>query len=177
MRSAARELDFERAAALRDEIQAIRLRVLEQDESLVVGRAAERAASSRGTGLTGAADRKRAARAGEALSELPIFEVTSVTVLPAEEEPRSDARRGSARRRRRRGRRRPEHGQRLAARHPRRARGLRARRGVARPADLGPVRDAERPPPPGEPARPSPLTRGPPRNDFRLDDLDETRAV
>jgi hypothetical protein len=87
MRAAARELDFERAAALRDEIQAIRLRVLEQDESLVVGRAAERAASSRGTGLTGAADRKRAARAGEALSELPIFEVTSVTVLPAEEEP------------------------------------------------------------------------------------------
>src|SRR6185503_4639938 len=43
MRSAARELDFERAAALRDEVQAIRLRVLEQDESLVVGRAAERA--------------------------------------------------------------------------------------------------------------------------------------
>ncbi|HEY7969351.1 MAG TPA: helicase-related protein, partial [Candidatus Limnocylindrales bacterium] len=87
MRAAARELDFERAAALRDEIQAIRLRVLEQDESLVVGRAAERAAASRGAGLTAAADRKRAARAGEALSELPIFEVTSVTVLPAEEEP------------------------------------------------------------------------------------------
>src|SRR5690349_14828012 len=43
MRNAAKQLDFERAAALRDEIQAIRLRVLEQDESLIVGRAAERA--------------------------------------------------------------------------------------------------------------------------------------
>ncbi|HEV7810495.1 MAG TPA: helicase-related protein, partial [Candidatus Limnocylindrales bacterium] len=87
MRAAARELDFERAAALRDEIQAIRLRVLEQDASIIVGRAAERAASSRGTGLIGAADRKRTARAGEKLAEAPAFEVTSVTVLPAEDEP------------------------------------------------------------------------------------------
>src|SRR5207237_914267 len=39
MRAAAKELDFERAAALRDEIQNIRLRVLEQDASLIVGRA------------------------------------------------------------------------------------------------------------------------------------------
>ena len=44
MRAAAKELEFERAAALRDEIQQIRLRVLEQDQSLIVGRAAERAA-------------------------------------------------------------------------------------------------------------------------------------
>ncbi|MBA2702100.1 MAG: excinuclease ABC subunit UvrB, partial [Chloroflexi bacterium] len=70
MRAAARELEFERAAALRDEIQQIRLRVLEQDASVTVARAAERAASqaagmSRG-GLTGAADRNRGRRAAEA---------------------------------------------------------------------------------------------------------------
>ncbi len=46
MRAAARELEFERAAALRDEIQQIRLRVLEQDASVTVGRAAENAAVS-----------------------------------------------------------------------------------------------------------------------------------
>src|SRR3990170_500564 len=46
MRQAAKELEFERAAALRDEIQNIRLRVLEQDASLTVGRAAERAAAT-----------------------------------------------------------------------------------------------------------------------------------
>jgi hypothetical protein len=87
MRAAAKELDFERAAALRDEIQNIRLRVLEQDASLIVGRAAERAASARGTGLVGAADRKRGARRDEAAAEHQAFEVMSVTVLPAEEEP------------------------------------------------------------------------------------------
>ena len=37
MRQAAKELEFERAAALRDEIQQIRLRVLEQDASVTVG--------------------------------------------------------------------------------------------------------------------------------------------
>ena len=37
MKAAARELDFERAAALRDEIRDIRLRVLEEDASVVVG--------------------------------------------------------------------------------------------------------------------------------------------
>jgi hypothetical protein len=87
MRAAAKELDFERAAALRDEIQNIRLRVLEQDASLIVGRAAERAASTRGTGLVGAADRKRGARRDEAAAEHQAFEVMSVTVLPAGEEP------------------------------------------------------------------------------------------
>jgi hypothetical protein len=87
MRAAAKELDFERAAALRDEIQNIRLRVLEQDASLIVGRAAERAASGRSSGLVGAADRKRGARRDEAAAEHQAFEVTSVTVLPAEDEP------------------------------------------------------------------------------------------
>ena len=80
MKAAAKELEFERAAALRDEIQQIRLRVLEQDQSLIVGRAAERAG-----GLVGAADRKRTAAAAERAG--PSFEVTSVTVLPAEDEP------------------------------------------------------------------------------------------
>jgi excinuclease ABC subunit B len=87
MRAAAKELDFERAAALRDEIQNIRLRVLEQDQSVIVGRAAERAAAGRGAGLVGAADRKRTARADEAAAARHAFEVTSVTVLPAEDEP------------------------------------------------------------------------------------------
>ncbi len=65
MRAAAKQLEFERAAALRDEIQQVRLRVLEQDQSVIVGRAAERAAGrggSRGdTERTGrdAADRPR----------------------------------------------------------------------------------------------------------------------
>ena len=48
MRSAAKELEFERAAALRDEIQQVRLRVLEQDASVTVARAAERAAAGEG---------------------------------------------------------------------------------------------------------------------------------
>jgi hypothetical protein len=87
MKAAATQLEFERAAALRDEIQQIRLRVLEQDQSLIVGRAAERAATSRGTGLVGAADRKRGARRDEAAAEHQAFEVMSVTVLPAGEEP------------------------------------------------------------------------------------------
>ena len=46
MRAAARELEFERAAALRDEIQQVRLRVLEEDASVVVARAAEKAAAA-----------------------------------------------------------------------------------------------------------------------------------
>ncbi len=91
MRAAAKELEFERAAALRDEIQQVRLRVLEQDASITVARAAERAAASAGGGrggLTGAADRARDRRAEEAaIAAGPVMQVTSVTVLPAEEEP------------------------------------------------------------------------------------------
>ncbi len=58
MKAAAKQLEFERAAALRDEIQGIRLRVLEQDASVTVGRAAERAAREDHS-LSGAADRAR----------------------------------------------------------------------------------------------------------------------
>jgi len=91
MRSAAKELEFERATALRDEIQQIRLRVLEQDASVTVARAAERAAAGEGrsaTGLTGAADRARGRRAAEeAAAAGTLLEVTSVTVMSASEEP------------------------------------------------------------------------------------------
>src|SRR6187455_669649 len=91
MRGAAKELEFERAAALRDEIQQIRLRVLEQDASVTVARAAERAARGEGaaaTGLTGAADRARGRRAAEEVAAAgTLLEVTSVTVMSADEEP------------------------------------------------------------------------------------------
>src|SRR4029079_10348272 len=91
MRSAAKELEFERAAALRDEIQQVRLRVLEQDASVTVARAAERAAVGEGrsaTGPTGAAARARGRRpAEEAAAAGTLLEVTSVTVMSASEEP------------------------------------------------------------------------------------------
>ncbi len=70
MRAAAKQLEFERAAALRDEIQQIRLRVLAGGRVDHVGRAAERAARgpSTGGGLTGRrgsrARRRGAARRG-----------------------------------------------------------------------------------------------------------------
>ena len=92
MKAAAKQLEFERAAALRDEIQQIRLRVLEQDASVVVARAAERAAKN---AAMGAKERSAAHRPGgkgghgHGAGGHPedAFEVTSVTVLPAGEEP------------------------------------------------------------------------------------------
>ncbi len=90
MRAAARELEFERAAALRDEIQQVRLRVLEQDASVVMARAAERAAREatsppRAPGRPGRAGRGRSDRGERA--KAPGFEVTTVTVLATVEEP------------------------------------------------------------------------------------------
>jgi hypothetical protein len=108
MRQAARDLEFERAAALRDEIQEIRLRVLEEDESAAVGRAAERAAKNRPAGEVG--PRPAPARSGRTIKpvrqaqqrsgrsgrgavrdgdgpEGPDLEVTEVRVLPAGENP------------------------------------------------------------------------------------------
>ena len=90
MKSAAKQLEFERAAALRDEIQQIRLRVLQEDASITVGRAAERAAreGSAGRGLTGAADRARGRRGvAAAVAAGSTMEVTSIEVLPADEQP------------------------------------------------------------------------------------------
>jgi excinuclease ABC subunit B len=96
MRAAARELEFERAAALRDEIQQIRLRVLAEDASVIVGRAAE--AAGRGGGAAGQrattapAPRGRPGRGGrpgvrDETAPSSALEVTSVTVMPAGEEP------------------------------------------------------------------------------------------
>ena len=82
MKQAARDLEFERAAALRDEIQQIRFRVLEEDASVRVGKAAEKAAGARPGGLAGAADRARGRRARAAAAEGPALEVTSITVVP-----------------------------------------------------------------------------------------------
>jgi excinuclease ABC subunit B len=83
MRAAAKELEFERAAALRDEIQQIRLRVLDQDQSAIIARAAELAAQRTPTksGFRG--------RAAEGAPEppAPVLEVASVAVLPAGSEP------------------------------------------------------------------------------------------
>jgi excinuclease ABC subunit B len=97
MRAAAKQLEFERAAALRDEIQDIRRRVLEEDASVAVLRAAERAASGaadarRATAAARPSERASARRAGQRQGhrhdgEESALEVTSVTVLPAGEEP------------------------------------------------------------------------------------------
>jgi superfamily II DNA/RNA helicase len=99
MRAAARELEFERAASLRDEIQQVRLRVLEEDASVVVARAAESAAAARTAQEEKQASAKpservaamnsgnRRGRRAIAADEALGLEVTSVTVLPADEEP------------------------------------------------------------------------------------------
>jgi excinuclease ABC subunit B len=84
MKAAAKELEFERAAAIRDEIQQIRLRVLEQDASVVVQRAAERAAKD---ALLPAKERAARHRPGGAPDRGATLEVTEVTVLPAGESP------------------------------------------------------------------------------------------
>jgi excinuclease ABC subunit B len=98
MKTAARELEFERAAALRDEIQQIRLRVLEEDQSTIVARAAERAASQPALAGSGAARARRTALRGSSRptergsaddpdAPSSVLEVASVTVLAAGEEP------------------------------------------------------------------------------------------
>jgi excinuclease ABC subunit B len=96
MRAAAKNLEFERAAVLRDEVQQIRLRVLEEDASTEVGRAAELAGrAGNGSSPEGAAGsratstRRPGQRARE--PEAMALEVTTVTVLPAGSEEPSDA--------------------------------------------------------------------------------------
>jgi hypothetical protein len=96
MRNAARNLEFERAAVLRDEIQQIRLRVLEQDASAEVARAAERAGAGEGRALPRGAAGSRATstrRPGQRTPEpaAPTLEVTTVTVLPATADEPADA--------------------------------------------------------------------------------------
>jgi excinuclease ABC subunit B len=100
MKNAAKQLEFERAAALRDEIQDIRIRVLEQDASVAVLRSAERAAGAAraaGDGRSAAptakpSERAAARKSGERrgrreLAQGSALEVTEVKVLPAGEEP------------------------------------------------------------------------------------------
>jgi excinuclease ABC subunit B len=88
MKSAAKQLEFERAAALRDEVQAIRLRVLEEDASAIVARAAEAAASAPAREPARAGQRPgRGRRDGRDRSRESAMEITTVTVLPAGEEP------------------------------------------------------------------------------------------
>jgi excinuclease ABC subunit B len=85
MRNAARNLEFERAAALRDEAQGIRLRVLEEDASITVGRAAEAAGALGRSGSSRNQQRDgRARRNGDREGEGEVFQVR---VLPASEEP------------------------------------------------------------------------------------------
>ena len=79
MKAAAKELEFERAAALRDEIQQIRLRVLQEDQSVIVGRAVEIAGAARPA--------SRQDRAGHPEPEAQVLEVSSVSVVGAGEEP------------------------------------------------------------------------------------------
>ncbi len=91
MRSAAKQLEFERAAALRDEIQDIRIRVLEQDASVAVLKQAEKAArlGPESSPTAKPSERAAAKKAGErrGRGEASALEVTSVRVLPAGEEP------------------------------------------------------------------------------------------
>ena len=91
MKSAAKQLEFERAAALRDEIQDIRIHVLEQDASVAVLKQAEKAARRGPESSPTAKPSERAAakKAGErrGRGEASALEVTEVRVLPAGEEP------------------------------------------------------------------------------------------
>jgi excinuclease ABC subunit B len=95
MREAARNLEFERAAAIRDQVQEIRLRVLEEDASVVVARAAEAAAhashagdgrASRGGGRRGRRDGRPGGRRAPDV-DAETVRVTSIEVVPAGEEP------------------------------------------------------------------------------------------
>jgi len=104
MRAAAKNLEFERAAALRDEIQDVRMRVLDEDASTTVLRAAEKAAggaramrdavaAGHGEGSVAPSKRMAAMKSGDRRGKRdlreagPALEVTSVTVMDAEEEP------------------------------------------------------------------------------------------
>jgi excinuclease ABC B subunit len=98
MRLAAKNLEFERAATLRDQVQEIRLRVLAEDASISVGRAAERAGVGETGGIAPGGQGSRVGRAGrpgsrrgsgrpETAEAGPGLEVTAVRVVEAGEEP------------------------------------------------------------------------------------------
>ena len=141
MKQAAKELEFERAAAIRDEIQQIRLRVLEQDASVVVQRAAERAAKD---ALLPAKERAAAHRPGQR----PERGAPGARGARGHGPPRRRGAGPGAGRRAARGGRPVGRRRGAVPRDPRRAR-RRGRAGLAgplaRPADLGRERDAQRP--------------------------------
>ena len=100
MRNAAKNLEFERAATIRDQVQEIRLRVLAEDASINVGRAAERAGAGPAASSAAAAPTQgsRAGRSGrpgsrrgsgrpETADDRRGLEVTAVRVVEAGEEP------------------------------------------------------------------------------------------
>ncbi|HXR27484.1 MAG TPA: excinuclease ABC subunit UvrB [Candidatus Baltobacteraceae bacterium] len=87
MREAARNLEFERAAALRDQVQEIRLRILEEDASVTVARAAEAAAGDAGRPRGGRRGARAVSPGGAAGPDARVVEVTAVEVLPSGEEP------------------------------------------------------------------------------------------
>ena len=90
MRNAAKNLEFERAATLRDEIQQIRLRILDQDASTTVARAAEAAAGNGRAAPAGSAGSRSTStrRPGqrEPQANARALEVTSVEVLASTSE-------------------------------------------------------------------------------------------
>ncbi len=84
MRNAAKNLEFERAATLRDEIREIRLRVLDQDASTTVERAAEAAAREPRVPAGSAGSRSTSTRRPgqrSVAASAPALEVTSVEVV------------------------------------------------------------------------------------------------
>ncbi len=99
MRNAAKNLEFERAAALRDQVQEIRLRVLAEDASITVGRDAERAGAGEtlatsprpARGAVGPGGGRPGSRRGDgrapAIATGPALEVTAVRVVEAADEP------------------------------------------------------------------------------------------
>ena len=100
MRNAAKNLEFERAATIRDQVQEIRLRVLAEDASISVGRDAERAgaepaASSAAenpmqgsrAGRSGRPGSRRGSGRPETADDRRGLEVTAVRVVEAGEEP------------------------------------------------------------------------------------------
>ena len=142
MKAAAKQLEFERAAALRDEIQQIRLRVLEQDASITVGGPPSARRGTRGGRGPDRCRRPRARTAGDAAAVAagrPWRSPASRSCRPTRNRPTTSTAAGE-----------PGIDEGTVADwlpgHPRRAR----RRGrlagtLAGPADLGPHGDPEHP--------------------------------
>ncbi len=86
MRNAAKNLEFERAATIRDQVQEIRLRVLAEDASISVGRAAERAGTEPAASPATETSAGRGRRSRGVVPGLPAVRVRGVA--PAARRPR-----------------------------------------------------------------------------------------